>query len=141
MGQRLKKGQAVSGLTSNIDLAPTLLSLCGTAYDSASFDGVSLTPMLTGERPAVRSHTFGEYHPTTLKHLYNQTLYSDRWRYTIYPQMEEWGELFDIENDPAEQHNLFFAADYQTVRDELNDLLATEFPPQPTAGSSVISRW
>ena len=140
-GPTIKKGQTVSGLTSNVDLAPTLLSLCGVTHDPVSFDGVSLTPMLSGERPTVRSHTFGEYHPTSLKHLYNQTIYTDRWRYTIYPQMAEWGELFDLENDPAEQHNLFFSADSQPIRAELNHLLATEFPPQPEAGSLVISRW
>ena len=122
-------------------MAPTLLDLCGIDFDEAQFDGLSLVSLLRKEKTAVRQHTFGEYHPTVRQELYNQTIYTDKWRYTLYPNLADWGELFDLENDPTEGVNLFFDAAYEKTRQELGQLLAKEFPPQPTVENQVICKW
>ncbi|MEM7112908.1 MAG: sulfatase-like hydrolase/transferase [Chloroflexota bacterium] len=140
-GPGIKNEQTVSSLTSHIDLAPTLLELAGIEHDAAQFDGLSLVSLLAGGETAVRDHTFGEYHPTVHTDLYNQTVYKGQWRYTIYPYLPNWGELFDLENDPTERVNLYFDDAYATIREELSNLLANEYPPQPTVENPMICKW
>ena len=89
----------------------------------------------------MREHVFGEYHPTVRTELYNQTVYRDQWRYTVYPGLEDWGELFDLADDPGETRNLYFVPEYEALRVELNGLLAAEFPPQPTVENPCLCKW
>ena len=46
-----------------------------------------------------------------------QTIRTDRYRYTIYPG--QGGQLFDLQNDPDEQHNLVAEADCADIRQQL----------------------
>ncbi len=140
-GPGIQAGMTADGMTNHIDLTPTLLALSETSTEGVQFDGLSLTPLLHQEKQSIRDYNFGEYHPTVRKELYNQTIYTQKWRYTIYPELSEWGELFDLENDPVEQNNLFFAAEFESVRQELGEVLAREFPPQPTVENPVICKW
>ena len=43
---------------------------------------------------------------------------SERWRLSVYPETD-WGELYDLENDPYEINNLFADPAYLSVRAEL----------------------
>lgn len=140
-GPGVQAQNVVQSLTSHIDLAPTLLELGDVAYKPTNFDGLSLCSLLTGKETAVRNHTFGEYHPTARMELYNQTIYTNKWRFTIYPELADWGELFDLENDPQERRNLFFEPTFANIRSELEQQLATEFPPQQTVENEVICKW
>ncbi len=140
-GPGIAGGHLVESLTSHIDLMPTLLDLAGVDATGLELDGVSLAPLLAGELDRVRTHVFGEYHPTVRSELYNQTVYRDRWRYTIYPGLENWGELFDLADDPGETRNLYFEPGYETLRVELDGLLAAEFPPQPTVDNPCLCKW
>ena len=45
-----------------------------------------------------------------------QTIRTDRYRYTIYPG--QGGQLFDLQNDPDEQHNLVAEADCADIRQQ-----------------------
>lgn len=139
-GPGIQSGHQVNSLTSHIDIMPTLLSLTGTDSE-ADMDGVSLKPLLEGSSDRVRDYTFGEYHPTVRKDLYNQTVYKDQWRMSIYPESSEWGELFDLDNDPFEHHNLYRDPGYGPVRQELAELLRDEFPPQATVANKVLAKW
>ena len=139
-GPGIKAGHEVNSLTNHIDIMPTLLTLTGSA-SAGEQDGVNLTPLLDGSASRVRDYTFGEYHPTVRKELYNQTIYRDQWRLTIYPELEGWGELFDLDADPFEHRNRYFDANYETIKQELADLLETEFPPQPTVENPTLSKW
>ncbi len=139
-GPGIHSGHQINSLTSHIDLMPTLLSLTGTDATS-SIDGLSLKPLLEGSLDRVRDYTFGEYHPTVRKELYNQTVYKDQWRMTIYPDLPDWGELFDLDSDHHEHHNLYFESSYESIRRELAELLHNEFPPQPTVTNKVLAKW
>ncbi len=139
-GPGIQAGHQIYSLTSHIDLAPTLLSLTD-SKTGLEFDGVNLRPLLDGSASRVRDYTFGEYHPTVRKELYNQTVYKDQWRMTIYPELLKWGELFDLESDPEEFHNLYFDSNFEPVRQELATLLRNEFPPQATVENPVLAKW
>ncbi len=139
-GPGIQPGRQVSSLTSHIDIMPTLLSLTGTD-SKADMDGVSLKPLLEGSSKRVRDYTFGEYHPTVRKELYNQTVYKDQWRMTIYPEAVEWGELFDLDKDPLEHYNCYFESGFDSVKQELAALLRDEFPPQITVENKVLAKW
>ena len=138
-GPGMQSGAQVDSLTSHIDLMPTLLEATGVS--GPEVDGISLLPLLNGDVKQIRQYTFGEYHPTVRKDLYNQTVYKGKWRMTRYPHMPHWGELFDLKSDPLELENLFFDPTKAGIKDSLQDLLAQEFPPQPTVDNPVLAKW
>ena len=140
-GPDVQSGRVIESLTSHIDLMPTLLAM--TATDSADlvFDGLDLTPLLQGREQSIREYVFGEYHPTVKPELYNQTIYFERWRYTIYPALPEWGELFDLDDDPGECANRFFEPALDGVKRQLGEVLAGQFPPQPEVENKTLCKW
>ncbi|WP_127112634.1 sulfatase family protein [Shimia sediminis] len=126
-------------ITSHLDLRATIsafLDLDLDPTDGCSFDDVLADPDADG-----RSHLFAEYHPRTRSDTYNQTLVTDDWRITIYPENSEWGEMFDLRNDPGEHLNLFFADAYFADRRALTDQITAEFPPLANAGGKSIATY
>jgi N-acetylglucosamine-6-sulfatase len=121
-------GSESDRMVQNVDIAPTLLSLAGVPVPD-NMDGRSILPVLQQQEVSWRDSVMYEYYwewnfpqtPTTLG------LRSDRFKYIFYHGV--WGddELFDLEADPLEQHNLFRSAAHQDVlagmRDELFGLL------------------
>lgn len=140
-GPDVAEGRTVDALTNHVDLVPTFLDLAGCPVDGRSFDGQSLVPLLQDETQALRRFDFGEYHPTAKPELYNQTVRTAQWRLTIYPKNPEWGELFDLESDPGEHRNLFFDTSAGSVREELERVLASEFPPRDSVDNEWLCKW
>jgi len=140
-GPEIPQGKTISALTNHIDLAPTFLELADATSDTVDFDGVSLVPLLTGEKDEIRAHNFGEYHPSARPNLYNQTISTEKWRLTLYPEELEWGELFDLETDPGEHVNLFNDPSQKQIRNKLTKILAAGFPPQPTVNNEWLCKW
>ena len=135
-----EKGE-ISALTNHIDLAPTLLDLCGIGFDPEQFDGTSMRPLISEQSDAIRRWDFGEYHPSAKPELYNQTIRTDSWRLTLYPEKPEWGELFDLENDPHERQNIYHEAEMVSIKSELTKILRQEFPPHPKVDNEWICKW
>jgi arylsulfatase A-like enzyme len=52
-----------------------------------------------------------------------RTLVTRRWRMTV-ADGDPWGELYDIDNDPHEMHNLFAEESARATRGELMEELA-----------------
>lgn len=140
-GPHITAGSTVSSITNHIDLAPTILELAGIQEHQHTFDGVSLVPQFKNPTTSLRSYDFGEYHPSARKDLYNQTVRTDRWRLTLYPEHPDWGELFDLGNDPAEQLNRFGESDTQTVTTHLREALMENFPPCAEVNNDWLCRW
>ena len=110
-------------LASAIDIAPTILTRAG-VLPCHGIQGRSLLPLIEGAAPDAadgvalieeESHRSvpGLPDPPRVR-----TLVSERWRLSVYPETD-WGELYDLENDPHEINNLFAEPAYHSVRAEL----------------------
>ena len=130
-GGRISPGSRTAGLAGQIDFVPTVLDLCGVpvpqgmqpATPEAPFQcdplpGKSLRPQLAGTCEKVRDRVLVEndedYLGTVLR-----TLITERYKLTVYSGHEDWGELFDRENDPSELHNLWADPDARAVKQRL----------------------
>lgn len=113
--------------TSHIDLMATLCALAGA--DVPPTDGQSLLPLLNGQNDDwTRDTLFGEFYPRAHWDELNHSIFSGDWRLTLYPRRPEWGELFDHAQDPSEHRNLFYEAEFASVRAALGERLRGEFP-------------
>ena len=113
------------GLASSLDLAPTLLDLCGLAeYDG--IQGHSLKPMLEDPRARVRDHVLIEDDIATITAKLTpipgktRTVITEQYRYTRNSQGEE--QLFDLVEDPDEMLDL--TAESHPRRPQMIEVLA-----------------
>lgn len=81
-----------------MDLFPTLCELAGAAIPEG-LDGRSLAPVITGDREAVRDTLFMAYRDV------QRAVRDDRWKLIRYPRIAKT-QLFDLQTDPHERHDL-----------------------------------
>lgn len=127
------------GLTSHLSLRATLNGHLG--LPTVDTDGHSFADMLTDPQQNGPKSIVAEYHPRTRTETYNQTLITHDWRLTTYPLNPEWGEMFDLANDPGEHRNLYFDADHLAVRQALITRLSECLPPAPEAGGPSLATY
>ncbi|MDH7568760.1 MAG: sulfatase [Armatimonadota bacterium] len=138
-------GRVVHELVSNVDILPTLLEACGLEVPG-NLAGRSFLPLLKGEPYSPREVLFAEktYHDT-----YDPTraLRTARYKYIryfevcIFPDLrlatiprthyfKEWGlrnrveELYDLQSDPWEEHDLAGDPACAPLLDEMRTCLA-----------------
>jgi arylsulfatase A-like enzyme len=110
----------------NIDLAPTLLELAGVARP-ASFQGISLVPLLAGRPGGQRSGFLYQYFrevPYSVPTLV--ALRQGRYKLVRYPGQPGWNELFDLADDPGETRNLARDAASQALLGRMSHALDRE---------------
>jgi len=114
-----------------LDLYPTLVELCGlTPRDD--LEGHSLVPQLKDTNaprswPAITTHNHD-----------NHGVRSEKWRYIRYADGSE--ELYDMEKDPNEWHNVAANLDYASVLTEHRTWLpATSALPAPGSHSRILT--
>lgn len=106
-----------------VDLAPTILELAGLEPDPG-YDGRSLLPLIAGESvPDWRDHIVAEFHGHHFP--YSQRMIRDD-RYKLVYNPESVNELYDLDQDPSELHNVYTAPSYRAVREELEGRLYRE---------------
>jgi arylsulfatase A-like enzyme len=97
-----------------LDIATTVLARAGLA----PHNGVQGRDLMAGPRDepmVLEEHQ--RYGYMGFSHGFRaRTLIGRRWRLTIYDDADALGELYDLENDPAEQHNLFDDPAHQATR-------------------------
>jgi arylsulfatase A-like enzyme len=112
-------GQDCNQLVENVDISPTLASLCGLPpMDWA--DGSDISRLLAGDEEPIRSAAFTE-------NPMSKSLRFGRYRMTYYPeavfQGKYRGELYDLEADPNETVNLYDSETHQEVGQQGHQLL------------------
>ncbi len=136
-----KGARRSSALTGTIDLAPTILERAGLA-PFHGMQGRSLLPYIRGEESDKREAVVVEEEGQRVymgfpSRVRVRTLVTDRYRLSVYDGVE-WGELYDLREDPHEMANLWFDPERQEL---LCDLLArlaremianSETSPRPT---------
>lgn len=128
-------GRVIGDIVTNVDFAPTLLELCGVAVPD-HVQGRSFVPLLAAEDadadwPASMYYRYWMHHDgshhcpahdgvRTLRHklicYYNDPLGQPGAHGPVEPV--EW-ELFDLDADPYELHNVVAAPEYREVALEL----------------------
>jgi arylsulfatase A-like enzyme len=94
-----------SDMVLNIDLAPTILELAGIKVP-AQFQGESLIPAAAGKKVKKRSSIFCEHLMNNPKIPNSEGIRTEKWKFIRYPKHPEFIELYDLQNDPWEEHNL-----------------------------------
>jgi len=113
---RLDAGRRVDRIAAHIDLAPTLLELCGVPKpESVTFDGVSLAPLLRGEKVEWPDRTlFFQWHRGDAPERYRSfAARSQDWKLVqpLGASEMKWNgrtafQLYDMAHDPLELHDL-----------------------------------
>lgn len=115
-------GDAEHGVSSLLDVAPTILELAG-VEEPEGLQGTSMTGALTGgslPRAAVLTENDDDLYPVRMR-----TITTPSWKLTRYAN-HPWGELYDRRADPGETRNLYDDSAHAGVRAELTDMLLEE---------------
>ena len=102
--EQIAAGHTCHSLQSLVDYAPTFLSFCGIDIP-AEMTGIDQRAVWAGDESHARDHVIVEnrHQPTTL-HL--KTYIDDRYKLTLYYN-RDYGEIFDLREDPGEVNNLY----------------------------------
>ncbi len=103
-----RAGLKVDALVEMVDLAPTLLEAAGLPAPSG-VQGRSLVPLLLGERTEHRRSVYSEFYDSNFRYdppPMATSVRTKRHKLTYYLGLDA-GELYDLEKDPGEFHNLW----------------------------------
>jgi arylsulfatase A-like enzyme len=122
----LKKRGRIDALVQNIDFAPTMLDLAGCAIPQ-DIQGVSLLPLLEkeGKPRNWRESLYYHYYEYPGEHAVKRHYGVRTTRYKLihfYNDIDSW-ELYDLQNDPTEMHNLYGKEGYEKITKELKSEL------------------
>jgi len=123
---RLPKGLTARGdiseMVQNIDYAPTFLDLAGAKIPS-DIQGVSLLPLLKGKHPKTwRQSLYYHYYEYPAEHSVKRhygVSTADGWKLIhFYNDINQW-ELYNLNTDPDELHNLYGQPTYKKKTQQL----------------------
>ncbi|MEM7028661.1 MAG: sulfatase-like hydrolase/transferase [Chloroflexota bacterium] len=140
-GPRVQAGKICDEVVQLEDICPTVLDMAGLRLPPMPKTGPYLStpaeaiPQMSGQSllPLCRGETVSGWRTAAYSESYNRidadhpgqwarTIRTQQWRYTHYPQ--GYGEqLFNLDNDPDEQHNLVADTAHQSIRQQLRDQL------------------
>ena len=119
----IEAGQVSDDLVMNLDFAPTFLDYAGVPVPE-QMQGVSLRPLMEGSRPdnwreAVYYHYYEYPHGWhNVKRHYG--VRTDRYKLIhFYNDIDVW-ELYDLQKDPHELHNVYGQPEYADVQADLH---------------------
>lgn len=124
------QGLQYDGITELTDIAPTIAQLCG--FEVENTHGRSLMPALEGKPIAPRKFVRAEFYDTLeidwgydglrdggeeadMACSYATMYFDGKYKLNVYHGIH-YGELFDLENDPMEQDNLWEKPEYQELK-------------------------
>lgn len=130
-GPGLPKGKVVKEQVLAMDIAPSVLDLCG-APALATIQGKSWKALANGRDPSWRKAWFYEYnYEKQFPYTPNiRGLRTDDWKFIRYPHGDgspdkHLAELYHLRKDPGELHNLANDPRHATTRRQLEQQLAT----------------
>jgi len=107
--ERLAAGKRLKGMVRNFDIAPTILELagCGEAAVENAMEGTSVVPALDGRGPA---KVCDAIYMTECAWMRKRGVRTRRHKLILARETDYYGnpdlELYDLQADPGEQHNL-----------------------------------
>jgi arylsulfatase A-like enzyme len=145
--RRIKPGTVVSKMVLNVDAAPSLLELAGVPAPSG-LHGRSWVPLLDNPQAAWRDAFAYEYFEFPAAHCVrkNRGVRTDRWKLIEFFEQPQELELYDLQSDPDETHNLAAQPEQRARVRELQALLARlrqeigdKDPPGPPAAAATCT--
>jgi arylsulfatase A-like enzyme len=135
---RLPEGKTVEAISQAIDIAPTLAELAGLETPE-SFQGKSLVPLANGNVGRLHERTYSEW----TRYLASRCVRTERYKLIHKfagglalarpnPKWVSWVELYDLQADPDETHDL--AGELPEVTRELEGQLREWVRGQLAAG-------
>ena len=122
---RLPKGfdrrGKITEMVQNIDYAPTFLELAGAPVPE-DIHGVSLVPLLKGEHPQDwRTALYYHFYEYPAEHMVKRHygIRTERYKLIHFYNNINWWELYDLQADPTEMHNLYGQPEYESIAEEL----------------------
>jgi arylsulfatase A-like enzyme len=122
------RGGISDSLASTVDLPITILNLLNIKEKDfpEEMQGQDLTPILKDPKVVVRDHVIVEEDEELPKMLRDmdtevrvRTMITETYRITIYQGYNEYGEIFDLKNDPYELNNLWFDDNSKELKSDL----------------------
>jgi arylsulfatase A-like enzyme len=103
----IRPGSEMDEMVLNIDLAPTLLEIGGMKWPE-KLHGSSMMPLFNGSGATWRDRFQAEYFAerTGPRTPDWQAIRTKKWKYIRYPVFSGMEELYDLETDPGEIHNI-----------------------------------
>ena len=122
---KIASGIATSALVQNIDYAPTILDAAGVEAASP-MHGVSLLPLATGQLANRDRDLYYHFYENPGFHgvARHYGVRTERYKLVYYYVNDEW-ELFDLEEDPRDQVNLYGKPGYEAIEKDLKLRMAT----------------
>lgn len=116
-----------NALVSTIDLAPTILDRAGVPRFNG-MQGVGMLPLMQGDTSGQREHLMLEEEGQRVilgfeNRIRCRTLLDGRHRLTVYDGVQ-WGELYDLADDPHEMRNCWDDPAYAAIRSRMFEALA-----------------
>jgi arylsulfatase A-like enzyme len=114
---KYKAGLRSDALVEMVDLAPTLLEAAGIPIGSG-LQGRSLTPVLSGKASRHRDSVYSEHFDSSF--LYDPppmaaSVRTEQYKLSYYQNLNT-GELYDLQKDPGEVHNLWTSPGAKDIR-------------------------
>ena len=113
----------ITEMVQNIDYAPTFLELAGAEIPS-DIQGVSLVPLLKGEHPKDwRKALYYHFYEYPAEHMVKRHygVRTERYKLVHFYNDINWWELYDLQADSSEMHNLYGQPEYEPVVKELKE--------------------
>ncbi len=134
-------GQRVAAPVNLVDILPTLLDVAGFPdQNRLPLDGDSLLALVDGRVDEGRC-SFTEYHAQG-SHAPCFMVRQGAWKYVYLHGYET--QLFDLESDPGEWHNLAGQPEYAALESHLKGLILSRFDPDAidaAVAASIRRRW
>jgi len=120
---RFKEGMQVDGLMQSMDMGAAILEMAGLELP-ATFEAESVLPALEGKDWTGRKHVFAEQVKDGIytDGPFMTMVRSQDWKLVHFLDAE-YGQLFDLRNDPEEMRNLWNDPDSESAKRRLLDEL------------------
>ncbi len=121
----IKAGSTTDAMALNLDFGPTFLDLAGVEKPD-NMQGISLLPLFDGQTPDDwRKAVYYHYYEYPGWHAVKRHYGIRTQRYKLmhfYYDIDQW-ELYDLQKDPNEMHNIYNEPEYKSVVDALTQKL------------------
>jgi arylsulfatase A-like enzyme len=114
-GPGIPSGKTSDAFCYLLDIFPTVGELAGVSPPAGN-EGMSLVPLLQGKTTSHRDHIFTAYRDV------QRAVTDGRWKLIVYPRINKT-QLFDLQSDPHEMHDLAGQAAHRETLDRLTELL------------------